>query len=57
MTDYGEDLVSHFLLNELRAEGHLELTSRGWLYSGHHDDFLVGITVKKINKTVRLSED
>lgn len=57
MTDYGESLVAHFLMNELRAEGHLERYGNDLVYVGDRCDYVVTVTAKKINKTVRLSED
>lgn len=57
MTDYGESLVAHFLMNELRAEGHLERHGNDLVYVGDRCDYVVTVTAKKINKTVRLSED
>lgn len=57
MTDYGSDLVAHFLLQELRAEGHIEQVGRRWIYVGHNHDYVIDITAIQQEKVIRLAED
>lgn len=57
MTDYGPDLVAHFLLNELRAEGYITQVERDqWVYRGEGDssDYLITLRATPIKKVRRL---
>lgn len=56
-SDYGPDLIAHFLLNELRAEGHIVQVERDhWVYQGPYEDYEVSLRVTPIPKTGRLRE-
>lgn len=56
-SDYGPELVAHFLLSEMRAYGLIERHGSMWVYEGHRDDFEIEVTARPVRKTVRLSED
>lgn len=56
--DYGEDMIRHHLLSELRASvGNLEQEGGRFFYRGNRADYLIDLVVTPVSKTVRLSED
>lgn len=56
-TDYGPDLVTHFLLNELRAEGHLvRVENNVWVYQTPQRDYRITLKATPIPRKVRLRE-
>lgn len=56
--DYGEDMIRHWLLGELRASTeNVELEGGRHFYRGNRADYLIDIVVTPVSKTVRLSED
>lgn len=57
MPDYGSDLIEHFLLQELLAEGHIEQVGRRWMYLGDNHDYVIDVTAVRVDKVIRLSED
>lgn len=57
MMEYGTDLLAHFLLSELVAEGLLEKEGEEFYYRGPRNDYRVGVTFIPVRKTVQLSED
>lgn len=54
--DYGSDLVEHFLLSELHAEGHITYVGRNWVFSSGNHDYEVTLRARKIKRKTRLTE-
>lgn len=58
MNDYGEDMIRHHLLSELRASvENFEQEGGRFFYRGNRADYLIDLVVTPVSKTVRLSED
>lgn len=54
--DYGSDLVEHFLLSELRAEGHITQVNRAWVYQTSNHAYEITLRARKIKRKTRLTE-
>ena len=54
MSDYGEDIVAHFLLSELRAEGHVDQVGRKWMYTTGNLSYEITLRARKVKTRKRL---
>lgn len=54
--NYGADLVEHFLLSELRAEGHITQVGRDWMYRAGENHYQITVRAKRVKVKKRLEE-